>query len=250
MKNIIVYIICILAVLSFTIIAISSYEPVYYTVQPGDSLWFISVNHGIPIHKLQSLNPSIGSVIYPGQSITVGYKKTTSGIQYVVQSGDTLWSISQRYRVSIDNIQRWNNISGDLIYPNQVLTLYPNYIITFTDQEFELLARVIAAEARGEPYNGQVAVGAVIINRVLSSSFPNTISGVIHQRNQFEPVTTGAIWSITPSTVQYQAAREALKGVSPVDHALFFYNPRTATSRWIANNKTYVITIANHEFRV
>lgn len=111
-----------------------------------------------------------------------------------------------------------------------------------------LLARLINGEARGEPYQGQVAVGAVVLNRVKSSQFPNTISGVIYQKGQFSCVTDGQFDKpIDKNSTVYKAAKEAMSGADPTNGALFFYNPKTAKSKWLFSLKT-VATIGNHRF--
>lgn len=119
--------------------------------------------------------------------------------------------------------------------------------VGYTDSDLELLARVIYAESRGEPYEGQVAVGAVILNRVKSSQFPNTIREVIYAPNQFTSVTDGQI-NLKPNETAYKAAREALAGKDPSLGALFFYNPKTArTLSWLSTRPTTVV-IGNHVF--
>lgn len=115
--------------------------------------------------------------------------------------------------------------------------------------QLELLARVIAAEAEGEPYEGKVAVGAVILNRVQSPSFPNTLSGVIYQPHAFESVSNGLIWRRTPSARSYEAARAALNGWDPTYGSLFFWNPSKPVSPWIWTRQI-VRRIGNHVFGV
>ena len=111
-----------------------------------------------------------------------------------------------------------------------------------------LLARLINGEARGESYTGQVAVGAVVLNRVESAEFPNTISGVIYQKGQFSCVTDGNFnKAIDKKSTVYKAAKDALNGVDPTNGALFFYNPKTAKSKWLFGLET-VTTIGNHRF--
>ena len=112
--------------------------------------------------------------------------------------------------------------------------------------DLTLLARAIYGEARGEPYTGQVAVGAVILNRVKSSSFPNTIAGVIYQSGAFDCVADGQI-NLTPNQNAYNAARDALNGWDPTYGCLFYYNPRTATSKWMLS-RTIKLNIGNHAF--
>lgn len=112
----------------------------------------------------------------------------------------------------------------------------------------DLLARLINGEARGEPYKGQVAVGAVVMNRVKSSEFPDTIAGVIYQKNQFSCVTDGQFdKAIDPASTVYKAAKEAINGADPTSGCIFFYNPKTSKSSWMYTRKT-VITIGNHVF--
>ena len=112
--------------------------------------------------------------------------------------------------------------------------------------DLNLLARVIYGEARGEPYNGQVAVGAVVLNRVKSSSFPNTISGVIYQSGAFDAVKDGQI-NLTPNSTAKKAAQDALNGWDPSLGAIYYFNPRTATNKWIWS-RPMTITIGRHRF--
>ncbi len=114
----------------------------------------------------------------------------------------------------------------------------------------ELLAKLINAEARGEPYKGQVAVGAVVLNRVKSSKFPNTISGVIYQKKQFSCIADGQINKpIEKGSTVRKAAEEAMNGVDPTGGALYFYNPKTAKSDWLFTRKT-MLTIGRHRFAI
>ncbi len=112
--------------------------------------------------------------------------------------------------------------------------------------DLNLLARVVYGEARGEPYTGQVAVAAVVLNRVKSSSFPNTIAGVVYQSGAFDCVSDGQI-NLTPNQSAYNAARDALNGWDPSYGCLFYYNPRTATSKWMLS-RTVKLNIGNHAF--
>ena len=109
-----------------------------------------------------------------------------------------------------------------------------------------LLAKVINGEARGEIYTGQVAVGAVVLNRVRSSSFPNTIAGVIYQSGAFTAVSDGQI-NLQPQQSCYNAARDALNGWDPTGGALYYYNPATATSSWIWS-RPILVKIGRHNF--
>lgn len=109
-----------------------------------------------------------------------------------------------------------------------------------------LLARVVYGEARGEPYTGQVAVAAVVLNRVKSSKFPNTISGVVYQSGAFDAVADGQI-NMTPDTTAKKAAQDALNGWDPSYGAIYYFNPSTATNKWIWS-RPITVTIGKHRF--
>ena len=117
---------------------------------------------------------------------------------------------------------------------------------TYSDADVYLLARLIYGEARGESYVGQVAVGAVVMNRIKSASFPNTMSGVIYQKYAFTAVADGQI-NLTPNETAKTAARDAMNGWDPSYGAIYYYNPAVATSAWIFTRKT-TVTIGNHVF--
>lgn len=115
-----------------------------------------------------------------------------------------------------------------------------------SDSNIYLLAQCINGEARGESYKGQVAVGAVILNRVKSSKFPNTIAGVIYQRGAFDAVSDGQI-NQTPSDSCLKAARDAMNGYDPTGGCLYYYNPATTTNKWMLS-KSVSLRIGNHVF--
>ena len=116
----------------------------------------------------------------------------------------------------------------------------------YSSADYELLARIISAEARGESYLGQVAVGAVVLNRVEHPSFPDTLSGVVYQRGAFSCLYDGQFYEPIADS-SYSAARDALNGVDPSGGAIYYYNPSTATSKWIFN-RPVITTIGNHTF--
>lgn len=118
----------------------------------------------------------------------------------------------------------------------------------YSSADVQLLARLIYGEARGESYTGQVAVGAVVLNRIKSSSFPNTISAVIYQPYAFTAVADGQI-NYAPNSTAYSAAKDAINGWDPTGGAIYYYNPRTATSAWIYSRKV-TTTIGNHVFAI
>ena len=115
-----------------------------------------------------------------------------------------------------------------------------------TDSEVYLLAQCIHGEARGEPYKGQVAVGAVILNRVRSSQFPNTIAGVIYQKGAFSVVADGQI-NMDPGESALKAAKDALNGWDPTGGCLYYYNPKKTSNAWILS-RPIVLRIGEHVF--
>ena len=114
------------------------------------------------------------------------------------------------------------------------------------NSNLNLLSRVIYGESRGEPYTGQVAVGAVVMNRVKSSSFPNTISGVVYQSGAFDAIKDGQI-NLTPDSTARKAAQDALNGWDPSYGAIYYFNPSTATNKWIWSRPMTII-IGKHRF--
>ena len=116
------------------------------------------------------------------------------------------------------------------------------------ESEIYILARLVHGEARGEPYVGKVAVAAVVLNRVRSASFPNTISGVVYQSGAFDCVADGQI-NLTPDADSIRAARDAMNGWDPTGGCIYYYNPATATSAWIWSREVR-LSIGNHSFAV
>ena len=117
---------------------------------------------------------------------------------------------------------------------------------TSNSNDVNLLSRLIYGEARGEPYTGQVAVGAVVLNRVKNSSFPNTIASVIYQSGAFDVVSDGQI-NLTPNDTAKKAAQDALNGWDPTNGAIYYFNPSTATNKWIWS-RPMTVTIGKHRF--
>ncbi|MBE7083492.1 MAG: spore cortex-lytic enzyme [Clostridiales bacterium] len=158
---------------------------------------------------------------------------------------------------AVKYFQRKNGLKVDGIVGNQTLKALgmSNYASSsdtqnnaYSDSDVMLLARLIYGEARGESYVGQVAVGAVVMNRIKSASFPNTMSGVIYQSYAFTAVADGQI-NLTPNATAKKAAQDAMNGWDPSYGALYYYNPATATSSWIFSRKT-TVTIGNHVFAI
>ncbi|WP_432666595.1 cell wall hydrolase [Wukongibacter baidiensis] len=144
-----------------------------------------------------------------------------------------------------------NKITVDGIAGRQTLSILYSGSSSSYSTNLYWLSRIIHAEASGEPYNGKVAVGNVILNRVKSGDFPNTVKGVIFEYYkgipQFSPVEEGTIYN-NPSAESIQAAKDALNGVRPVGSSTYFFNPAKSAGKWIVNNKTYVMRIGNHVF--
>lgn len=150
---------------------------------------------------------------------------------------------------AVINFQRDYGLSVDgIIGPETLNALGLNNSASQSSSDLYLLAKCVHAEARGEPYVGQVAVAAVILNRVESPEFPNTISGVIYQPWAFTAVHDGQI-NLEPNDTAYQAAQDALNGWDPTYGCLYYYNPVTATSQWIYSRQV-VITIGKHVFAI
>lgn len=180
-----------------------------------------------------------------------------------VQWGDSLWKLARWYGTSVEAIQAENGLWGTTIYAGETLRIpaaTPTAVAAsgtgasaagaggagFTEAEIDLLARLISAEAAGEPYAGQVAVGAVVLNRMRSGIFPNTLAGVIYDPWQFEPVLNG--WIDQPATPSARrAALDAINGWDPTGGALYFFNWYTVGNSflWSLPFKT---TIGAHRF--
>lgn len=179
---------------------------------------------------------------------------------YVVQEGDTLYGIAGYYQVAVAVLMQENHLNSSLILPGQELVVPAVLLseevflsrggITVSREDLMLIARLIHAEARGESFEGQVAVGAVILNRLESPHFPQSIREVIYQRNsrvcQFSPVGDGSI-NLEPGEQSVQAAWQALQGKDPTGGALFFYNPNLSKDQWI-RTLPVMTRIGNHVF--
>lgn len=155
-------------------------------------------------------------------------------------------------RDAVKYFQRKNNLTVDGIAGKKTLAAMGISSSSgnsgYSSSDYNLLARLISAEARGEPYTGQVAVGAVVLNRVEHPSFPNTLSGVIYQPGAFSCINDGQFWKeVTDSS--YRAARDALNGWDPSGGAIYYYNPVTAKSNWI-RSRPIINRIGNHVFCV
>lgn len=183
--------------------------------------------------------------------------QSDSTLGCIVREGDTLYDIAGYHQISVRELMKVNNLAGSLIIPGQVLIIpekpQGEGSLSRGDisrEDLMLLARLIHAEARGESFEGQVAVGAVILNRVASPYFPKTIREVIYQKSsrvyQFSPVGDGSI-NLEPNEKAVQAAIQALRGTDPTGGALFFYNPDISRDQWI-RTLPVMTRIGNHVF--
>lgn len=170
------------------------------------------------------------------------YSGNIDGI-YGTQTLNAVKYFQRKNGLTVDGIAGKNTLEAMGIFNSSGNSSSSN---STTTSDLNLLARVVYGEARGEPYAGQVAVAAVVLNRVRSSSFPNTISGVVYQSGAFTAVSDGQI-NLTPNTTAYNAARDALNGWDPSGGAIYYFNPNTATSSWIWSRPLTVV-IGNHRF--
>lgn len=168
--------------------------------------------------------------------------------QHTVKSGETLWKIASKYGVTLNQLKTTNKLSSNTIYPGQKFTIPSTTGVSAAD--IDLMARLVHAEAKGEPYAGKVAVATVILNRVASKDFPNTVSGVVHEKANgyyaFTPVQNGEINKAADAEAK-RAVNEALAFRGQGSGSLFFYNPKTAKSDWIFSRQV-TVTIGNHRF--
>ena len=214
-----------------------------YKVEKNDTLYKIGLQFHTSASTLMADNKLPNSSIYPGQVLYV-----RSGT-YTVKSGDTLYLIAQRHGISLETLRKLNNKWDNMIYPGQKLDIpltgnstsqtgsadSGKAVISYTQDELNLLARLVTAEAENQPYSAQVGVAAVVINRVKSDLFPDTISSVIYQKSdgfyQFTPVENG--WINRPTTQQAtNAALDALSGSDPSNGALYYFDD-SATNKWL-----------------
>ncbi len=233
-----------------------------YTVRPGDNLWNIARQYDTTIEAIAEMNQitDVGRIL-PGMKLKIPRAELVqSYVTHLVKSGDTLGSIAKLYSVEQQRIVTLNGIKDpNRIFPNDKLIIPIRsealgsrgavMAIASRDLSYDLmlLARVIYAEARGEPFAGQVAVGAVVLNRVRSTQFPNTIEEVIFQAGQFKPVDDGTI-NLIPNDLAIKAARQALAGDDPSRGSLYFYNPKIAKHGWWFENREVLVRIGDHVF--
>ena len=253
-----VFFLTILVVCSFTLGQVGQ-AAASHQVAPGDTLWLISQRYNTTVAELLSSNRLTSDTIYPGQVLSISTKTHT------VRTGDTMWLISQNYGTSLSALLNANpSVSPTNIFPGQKINIPATTAPSLTSnaplasrsgdrhsqQDVDLLARLVHSEAAGESYRGQVAVAASVLNRIKSPLYPNTLRGVIYQvaygYYQYSPVLDGRI-NLPANRTAYQAAYDALGGSDPSGGALGFYNPRKTSNQWV-RQQTVTTVIGNHIF--
>lgn len=239
-------------------------DKIYY-VQPGDSLYKIAQKFETTIEKIKEENNLETDELMVDQKLIIPVPASDTPdfdksqfevvLSYEVKSDDNLIMIASKFNISTQTLKLYNDLTSNTLWTGQEL-LIPldisenniNEKFNVTPEELGLLARAVHSEARGEPFKGQVAVAAVILNRVRHSFFPDNIRDVIFQPWQFSAVHDGQFW-LDPGQQAFVAARAALKGWDPTKGAIYYYNPKTATSDWVFY-RNVVIKIGDHYFAV
>ena len=173
------------------------------------------------------------------------YDGNVDGI-YGSQTLAAVKKFQQKNGFTVDGIAGTKTLQAMGIYNSSNNSSSSNSSSSTNSSDLNLLSRLVYGEARGEPYTGQVAVAAVVLNRVRSSSFPNTVSGVIYQSGAFDVVSDGQI-NLTPNETAKKAAQDALNGWDPTNGAIYYFNPATATNKWIWS-RPMTVTIGKHRF--
>ncbi len=168
------------------------------------------------------------------------YKGNIDGI-YGSQTLEAVKYFQRKNGLAVDGIAGKNTLEAMGIFNSPGNSGSSSY-----SNDLNLLTRLVYGEARGEPYTGQVAVAAVVLNRVRNSNFPNTVAGVIYQQGAFTVVSDGQI-NLTPNSTAKKAAQDALNGWDPTYGCIYYFNPATATNKWIWS-RPHVITIGRHRF--
>ena len=229
-----------------------------HTVVPGETVWLISQKYNTTVDAVTGANKLANpALIYSGERLSIPDR-------HRVVPGDTVWLIAQKYGSTVAAIAGASQLSNPaLIYPGQILSLAPSAVggggpvssppsrgDWLSQADIDLFARLVHAESAGEPYLGQVAVAATVLNRVKDSRYPNSLRGVIMEISagcyQYSPVLDGRI-NLPASAAAYRAVEEALNGADPSGGATGFYNPAKTNNLWV-RMQPVTITIGNHVF--
>lgn len=231
-----------------------------YTVKSGDTLYLLAKKYGTTVDSLKRANNLSSNYLWVGQRLTItsGSTVTVSSSSYQVKSGDTLYLIAKKYGITVDALKKANGISGSYLWVGQTLKIptssksnsSSNSIYNLSQSDIDLLARLVRAESEGEPYLGQVAVAASILNRLKDPRYPNTVPGIVYQvdngRYQYSPVLDGRI-NLAPTSSAYKAVQDALTGWDPSNGANGFFNPARTNSQWVRSHPV-TARIGNHVF--
>ncbi|NCA67482.1 MAG: spore cortex-lytic enzyme [Clostridia bacterium] len=231
-RNKIFAIIAVLLVIASLTLYFTMYN---YEVRVNDELDFTAVvlkqgSTGSQVRTVQTKLKNWG--YYTGSVDGIYGPKTVAAVKY----------FQQKNKLSVDGIV------GAKTAAALGMSLSSSGSSGYSSSDEYLLARCVYGEGRGEPYTGQVAIAAVVLNRVKNSKFPNTIAGVIYQPGAFTIVADGQI-NLTPNSTALSAARDALNGWDPTNGCIYYYNPATATSAWIWSREVKLI-IGQHHFAV
>lgn len=225
------------------------HEPLRITVMSGDTLSALARTYFTTVEEITNLNKLLSpDWIVAGQTLEIAptvVRESAAKVMNNASGANDKALPESPYDTLLEAEQKASALK-------QVKTVQSrsrgDQYVSISREELELLARVIYAEARGEDLEGQVAVAAVVLNRLEDSRFPKTIREVIYQPRAFTAVTDKQI-HLNPNDEAYRAAAEALAGKDPTEGALYYYNPRTATDTWI-KSRPVVKQIGNHTFSI
>ena len=211
---------------------------------------FISYNVFFRNNELQALSKygSRGEEVRTIQTKLKRWGYYNGNVDGIYGSG-TLAAVKkfqQKNGLTVDGIAGTKTLQAMGIYNSSGNSSSSNSSSSTNSNDLNLLSRLVYGEARGEPYTGQVAVAAVVLNRVKNSSFSNTVAGVIYQKGAFDVVSDGQI-NLTPNDTAKKAAQDALNGWDPSNGAIYYFNPSTATNKWIWS-RPMTVTIGKHRF--
>lgn len=234
-----------------------------HQVQTGESLYLISQKYGVTVEMIQQANQLTGTSVWTGQTLKIPLPNhgtsQTSYMVYIVKHGDPLSLIAKRFGVSIKALLEANQLCyASAILPGRKLLIpkstsekeNPVPRFNLSQSDLDLLARLVSAESAGEPFQGQVAVAATVLNRLEDPRYPDTIREIIYQVDngsyQYSPVLDGRI-NLPATPGAYQAVEQAIWGVDPSNGANGFYNPAKTTNQWVRSQPVTAV-IGNHVF--
>ncbi|HET7627761.1 MAG TPA: cell wall hydrolase [Bacillales bacterium] len=200
----------------------------------------IGISEVLPGEKVEAAAPTLSMGDHAGYVWGLQHRLQQLGLYHGLLDGifgpltrEAVITFQQRYGLTADGIvgeKTWHRLRAN----------------TFTKEQIQLFAQLVYAEARGESFEGQVAVAAVVLNRMDSGKFPDTLSGVVYKSGAFSCVDNGAIYN-RPNEEAYRAVYAAVAGWDPTDGALFYFNPEKSDSKWMRSRPT-IVTIGNHVF--